>query len=193
MKPSLRFLPIVLFLFAGCTYLLPSRENIVHSHWNDFHGAKLDYEKIIPGVTTLDDLNRMNFNPYKVPNISIINTTEIINLFMPNPSIRLEDLDPGIQKCIKSRDRCMAVKIEPSVLNKKRVGNFWADLFSFKRQTVGTGWELRGLITVVDGIVTYRDPAGGKPLIRTEEIEIKPLGPAQDIGGSIINGVQKLW
>ena len=141
----------------------------------------------------MEDLERMNFNPYAVSNIRIMTVTEIIALFMPNPSIRVEDLDPGIRKCIQNRDRCTAYKIEPGLVDKTRVGNFWADLFTFKRHTIDTGWEFRGLITIVDDVVTYRDPTGGRPLIKVEEVVVKPLGPLQEISGAIVTGVPSIW
>jgi hypothetical protein len=121
-----------------------------------------------------------------------MNVTEIIGVFLPNPSIKIEDLDPGIRKCIASK-HCTAYRIEPGVMNIKRVGNFWADLFTFKRHTINTGWEFRGLITIVDDVVTYRDPAGGRPMVKTEEFVNKPLGPVQEIGGAIVNGAPMLW
>jgi hypothetical protein len=195
MKTCLKFLVGLIFLFSvtGCAKLLPSSKTMIDSPWQNFNRAKLEYEKIIPGVTTMDDLNKMNFNPYEKPNIRIMNVTEIIGVFMPNPSIRIEELDPGIQQCIESRQRCTAYRIEPGVLDKKRVGNFWADLFSFKRHTIGTGWEFKGLITIVDDVVTYRDPAGGRPLVTTEEIQKKPLGPLQEIGSIFTTKAESLW
>ena len=107
---------------------------------------------------------------------------------MPTPAIRIENLDQGIQKCIESKDRCKAYQIVPTMLDNKRIGSFWLDLFSFKRDTVTAGWKFRGLITIVDNVVTYRDPAGGRPSISTEEVQTKPLGPSQDIGG-IVQGL----
>lgn len=195
MKICLKFLFIfvILLVFTGCANLLPSSKTMVDSPWRDFNSAKLEYEKIVPEITTVNDLKIMNFNPYEMPNIRIMNVTEIIGVFLPNPSIKMEDLDPGIQKCIEKRQRCTAYKFEPGILDKKRVGNFWADLFTFKRHTIDTGWEFRGLITIVDDVVTYRDPPGGRPLIRVEEIVNKPLGPAQEVGGVIITEVPKLW
>jgi len=184
---------IIFLIFTGCAALLPSSKATVNSPWDDFNSAKQEYEKIIPEITTVSDLKKMSFNPYEVPNIRILNVTEIIGVFLPNPSIRIEDLDPGIQKCIEKKQRCTAYRIEPGVLDKKRVGNFWADLFTFKRHTIDTGWEFRGLITIVDDVVTYRDPAGGRPLVRTEEVVKKPLGPLQEIGGVIITEAPKLW
>ena len=187
MKTLLNFLVIfmLLLIFTGCANLLPSSKVTVKSPWKDYDSAKLDYEKIIPGTTTVAELNKLGFTPYDVPNIRILNATEIITVFMPTPAIKIETLDPGIQKCIESKDRCTAYKIEPSIVNSRRIGNFWLDLFSFKRETIASGWEFRGLITIVDNVVTYRDPAGGRPAISTEEIQKKPLGPLQDIGGII--------
>jgi hypothetical protein len=195
-KPSLRLFAILIFLLipSGCASLLPRSETTVNSPWTDFNGAKGDYEKIVPGSTTVTDLNRMGFNPYEVSNIRIMNVTDIIAIFMPNPSIRIEDLEAGIRHCILKRERCTAYRVEPSVHNKKRVGNFWADLFTFKQHTIDTGWEFRGLITIVDDVVTYRDPAGGRPKIQAEEVVVKPLGPLQEIGGTIVTTqVPRVW
>ena len=150
---------IALFLMVtGCASLLPHSTIITQSPWQDFYGAKLTYDKIIPGKTTVFDLKKLGYDPFLTPNIRILNITEVEGIFLPNPSIRKEDLDPGIQKCIDSKDRCMAYQISPSTLNVKRIGNFWLDLFTFKRHTVNTGWEFKGLIIMVDNVVTYRDP-----------------------------------
>ena len=184
---------ISLLILTGCANLLPTSKTTVNSPWEDYNNAKLQYEKIIPGETTAFDLKKMNFNPYEVPNIRILNVTEIVGIFLPNPSIKIEDLDPGVQKCIEKRQRCTAYRIEPGVIDNTRVGNFWADLFTFKRHTIVTGWEFRGLITIVDNVVTYRDPAGGRPLVRTEEVVTKPLGPLQEVGGVIVTEIPKLW
>jgi hypothetical protein len=194
MKPYCNSLvmAVLLLMLTGCASLLPSSKITIQSPWKDFDGAKLAYEKIAPGVTTVDDLRKLGFDPFLLPNIRVMNVTEVINLFLPNPSIRIEDLDPGIQKCILSKDRCTAYQIQPGITNVNRIGNFWLDLFTFKRHSVNTGWEFRGLITIVDDLVTYKDPPGGRPLIHTEQVDIKPLGPAQEIGAAIISVIPTL-
>ena len=189
---NLVVISVLFVILAGCTKLLPSGQNVVRSPWENYNTARSEYEKIVPGKTTLEELNKLGFNPYAVPNIRILNTTEIISVFMPTPAIKIENLDPGIQKCIESRDRCKAYQITPTMLDSKRIGNFWADLFSFKRDTVVTGWEFRGLITIVDDVVTYKDPAGGRPSISTEDVQRKPLGPLQDIGGVVTGAAPSL-
>jgi hypothetical protein len=184
---------VLLLMFTGCASLLPSSTMTTKSPWENFDGAKLTYDKIKPGVTTVADLKKLGFDPFLTPNIKIMNVTEVINLFLPNPSIKKEDLDPGIQKCIESKDRCTAYQILPGILNVKRVGNFWLDLFTFKRHTINTGWEFRGVITIVDNVVSYRDPPGGRPLIDTDQVDNKPLGPLQEVGAVIITEIPKLW
>jgi len=169
-----------LFLVAGCASLLPSGKAMVNSPWQDFDSAKADYEKIVPGKTTIEELNNTGFNPHTVPNIRILNATDTINIFMQNPSMRIENLDPGVQKCSEMKASCMSYRIEPSIVHSKRVGNVILDLLTFKRHTVSNGWELRGLIVIVDNVVVYKDPAGGRPSINTEEVQTKPLGPLQD-------------
>jgi hypothetical protein len=141
----------------------------------------------------VDSLKKLGFDPFLTPNIKIMNVTEVEAIFLPNPSIKKEDLDIGIQKCIESKDRCTAYQILPSTLNVKRVGNFWLDLFTFKRHTINTGWEFRGLITIVDNVVTYRDPPGGRPLINTEQVDVKPLGPLQEVGTVVITEIPRIW
>lgn len=64
------------------------------------------------------------------------------------------------------------------------------DMFTFKRITTTDGWEFLGLIAIVDDVVTYRDPAGGRPLIKSEEVVNKPLGPLQEIGSVLENSAQ---
>jgi hypothetical protein len=179
---------VLSLMFTGCSSLLPSSTTTVLSPWQSFESAKMSYEKIIPLVTTVDDLKNNGYDPSKMPNIKIMNVTEVINLFMPNPSIKKEDLDPGIQKCIESKDRCTAYQISPNKIYAKRVGNFWLDTLTFKRHTKNTGWEFRGLITIVDHVVTYRDPPGGRPFIHTEQVDIKPLGPIQEVASALIVG-----
>ena len=60
MKTCLKSLFIFLFLliFTGCSNLLPSSKTTVNSPWQDFNSAKQEYEKIIPEITTVDDLKK---------------------------------------------------------------------------------------------------------------------------------------
>jgi len=184
------FIVLFLLMVAGCARLLPSSRQTVESPWQSFESAQLSYEQISPGATTIEDLRKKGYDPHKLPNIKIMNATEVINLFLPNPSIKKEDLDPGIQKCIDGRDRCTAYLMLPSRILAKRIGNFWLDTFTFKRHTQNTGWEFRGLIIIVDGVVTYRDPPGGRPVILTDQIDVKPLGPLQEVGTLFMDAVK---
>jgi hypothetical protein len=189
----LLIVPVLLLLGVGCAKLLPSSKITFISPWQDYESANNEYMKIIPEKTTLAELKALGFDPTQVPNIRIMSATEVVGVFVPNSSIEINSLAPGIQKCIRSKDRCTAYKIEPSFKQTKRTGNFFTDMLTFKRVTTTEGWEFLGLIAIVDDVVTYRDPAGGRPLIKSEEVVNKPLGPLQEVGGVIENSVQGIF
>ncbi len=173
------------FLFTGCAGLLPTTKTTVESPWKTYDEAKTTYEKIIPGKTTVNELKNLGFDPYKTPNIKLLNSKDIINIFMPNPSIRKEDLSEGIQKCIDAKDRCVAYQTEPSEIKIKNLANFWKHMFNFRRESQDYGWRFKGLIIIVDDIVTYKDPPGGEPIIDLKKEQKNPLGPLQNIGDAI--------
>jgi hypothetical protein len=52
--------------------------------------------------------------------------------------------------------------------------------------------EFRGLITIVDIVITYRDPPGGRTLISTEQVDVKPLGFVREVGTVIITEIPNL-
>ena len=173
--------------FSGCAAMLPSAKITVTSPWQSFENIKTVYEKIIPDKTTMEDLKQIGFDPYKTPNIRILTAADIPSYFMPNPSIKKDDLDPGVLECINAKDRCRAYQVNVGDKKKKRVGNFWLDIFEFERLTKESGWEFKGLIIVIDNLVVYKEPVAGKPKIDVEELEKKPLGLLQEIGDLVID------
>ncbi len=179
-RPCL-FIAFIAFLFTGCARLLPSSRTDVKSPWKTYDEAKIAYGKITPYETTAEDLKKMGIDPYSTPNIKILTATDIMSIFMPNPSIKKEDLEPGIQKCIALQEKCRGYLVEPKILDKdRRQGNFWMDFLSFEQITKESGWEFAGLVILIDNIVIYKRPAGGIPFINRQETVKKPLGPFQN-------------
>jgi hypothetical protein len=175
----------------GCAPLLPSGRETVRSPWKTFDDAKEAYESIELGMTTKDDLQCMGFDPFLTPNIKILNYSDIVSQFMLNPSIKMEDLDEGLQSCIKARAACQAYQVKPGIVNRKRLGNVWLDLFDFKRKVHSTGWRFEALVVMVNDIVVYKQ-WGGEPLVDEDTVSKKPLGPLQSSGsGGLLLDVVK--
>lgn len=193
MKKLLGCLAILMLfiILTGCAILLPSSKATVTSPWKSFGDVEAVYEKIIPNKTTLEDLKQLELDPFKTPNIRIMTSTDIINYFMSNPSIKKDELDLGIQKCIDAKARCRAYQIVPGDKKKKREGNFWLDVLRFKRKTKESGWEFKGLIIIIDNVVVYKEPVGGKPQVEELSIEKRPLGPLQELGDMFIGAGNK--
>ncbi len=175
---------IGLALFS-CSNSLPRTENTTRSRWDSFEQAMADYEKIIPYQTTTEELKELGYDPYTQPNIKILSYLDIIQRFMPNQSITIDDLDPSVSFCIRSREHCLAYEAHPQQAKTKRVGNVALDLLTFKRRTLATGWSFSALIIINDGVVVYK-VWSGDPIISGEKLRKNPLGPLQGLNGSTV-------
>ena len=166
---------------SGCAGLLPSIQQTTKSPWQSFEEAKRSFDKIMPQETTGEDLKRLGFDPFETPNVKLITYLELTERFLPNQSIRLEDLDPGVQSCLKVRDVCQGYEVSPTMLNSKRYGNVFLDLFNFRRKQITTGWKFNALIVLKNDLVVHK-VWGGEPNVSEFEDKRNPLGPFQDIG-----------
>lgn len=188
MKRNFAFLLISLAIFfcaAGCGVLLPSVKQTTKSPWNSFEEAKAAFDKITVNETTIQTLRELGFDPFKTSNIKILTYLDIINRFMPNPSMKNEDLDKGILDCINAKTDCKAYEFEPKIIKSKRYGNLLLDIFNFRRNTKESGWVFNALIVLVDDIVVYK-MWSGRPFI-DERREIRnPLGPLQSADDLLI-------
>ncbi|MBV1932375.1 MAG: hypothetical protein KUG71_11745 [Porticoccaceae bacterium] len=175
-------------LITGCSNALPREEDNVRSRWNSFEEAMADYEKIEPYVTTKGELQDLGFDPYTQPNIHILSYLDVIQRFMPNQSIKLDDLDDAVSFCIRSRGKCIAYEAQPQKTKSKRVGNVALDMMTFKRRTLRTGWSFYALIVINDGVVVYK-VWSGEPILGGEKIRKNPLGPLQGLDSGAIRQV----
>ncbi|MDA8388524.1 MAG: hypothetical protein M0Z58_07690 [Nitrospiraceae bacterium] len=183
----------LLFLFftgtAGCGGLLPSTRKTVQSPWVNFYQAKHAYDQIEVEKSTAKSLRDLGFDPYINPNVQILTYVDIIQRFMFNPSIRMKDLAPGLQRCIRAGTECRAYSITPGITSDVRKGNFFLDFFNFKRHIHETGWNFQALVVMVDDTVVYKQ-WGGNPAIDSTTITKNPLGPLQSAGDLLINMVK---
>ncbi len=181
-KILILFSLLLVFFLGGCASMLPSSKKVVNSPWINYNKAKIAYEKIIPGETTIKDLEKLGISPYVTPNIEILTFSDIINVYLGNRSIKKRDLDKGIITCIDAKNDCAGYRLLPEVIHNERKGNFLLDTFRFKRTTKKSGWKFKGLILIVKDVVVYKERPGGKPLIDELEKKRRPLGPIQEVG-----------
>jgi hypothetical protein len=166
---------------SGCSgALLPSVKQTTKSPWQNFEDAKKSFDKIVPHQTTSEDLKLLGFDPFETPNVKLITYLELFQKFIPNQSVRLEDIDPGVRSCLQAREACQGYEASPKILNSKRYGNVMLDLFNFRRKTITLGWHFSALIVLKNGLVVYK-LWGGEPNVSESEDKKNPLGPFQDI------------
>jgi hypothetical protein len=178
-------LALGVLLLAGCGALLPRGETIDESPWHSFDDAQRAFDKIIPYKTTAQDLKALKLDPLHDPNITLLNYSDVLRRFIPSPATDVQDLDAGVQDCIKAKSACRGYEVDQKMLKRKRYGNFWADFLNFNRKTDIAGWRFNGVILMKGNLVVYK-LTGGQPAIHEHEENKNPLGPLQGIGQSIL-------
>ena len=169
------------FCLWGCSSsaFLPSAKNTVRSPWNSFDEVKTAFDKIKPYETDRAKLRELGFAPDSSPNVQILNHLDILQRFLPNQSITLEDLDEGLQDCLAAQDHCQAYEILVRHTDAERYGNVLLDLLNFHRRTSLTGWEFKAIVVMKDDLTVYK-LCSGKPKINEFQDSRNPLGPLQN-------------
>ena len=162
--------------------VLPSTVETTQSPFQTYRSAEDAFNQVRPFVTTTRELKTRGFDPYSTPNIKVLNYLDLVPRFLPQQSMKPEDLDPAVQACLSTRERCAGWLAEPSISSKDRTGNVALDVLGFERETTATGWKASMLLLVQDGVVVYK-LWSGTPSIREVKTESKPLGPLQDLSG----------
>ncbi len=175
----LSFLAVVLTA-TGCRSLLPVESKTSRTPWHNYEEAQAAFDKITPHHTSLDELKALGFDPATTPNVKVLTYLDLIERFIPNQSIRLQDLQPDVRACIEAKDTCHAYELELDIVNSKRYGNVALDVFGFKKYTRVTGWSFKALIIVKDDRVAYKIRSG-QPNLERYEKKVKPLGPFQEL------------
>ncbi|MCK5718707.1 MAG: hypothetical protein KAH84_02020 [Thiomargarita sp.] len=180
MQKIFLFVSFWLFL-SGCGGgYLPSIKHTTKSPWIHFEEAKRSFDMIIPHETTTEDLKKLGFDPFETPNVKLVTYLELLERFMPNQSISMKDLDPGVQSCLSVRELCQGYEVTPQMLNSERYGSVFMDLLNFRRKTITTGWKFNALIVLKNELVVHKI-WGGEPNVSKFEDKRNPLGPLQDI------------
>ena len=174
-------------LLVGCSGLLPRSKEVTASPWQTYQEAQQMFDRIIPDKTTAQDLKDLGVDPETMPNIAILNYSDVLRRFMMNQSVTLSDLDQGVQECVMAKTVCRGYEINQRQVRKHRNGSFWLDLFGFKRETHVEGWRFNALILLKDEVVIYK-LTGGQPVIQESEHQQNPLGPVQSIGSKLMGG-----
>lgn len=180
-----RILPLLgaltmLLLGAGCASMHASSRNITKSPWADFAAAKAAFDYIVPGETTIAELRTLGFDPYSNPNVKILNYLDIQSRFLPNQSVRLEDLPEPVRHALEAKEKSVAYELDVTTSRHQRYGNLCLDVFSFNRKTHETGWNFKALVLLNQNKALYK-LWSGQPNVDKFDQKKKPLGPLQEI------------
>ena len=177
-------------LLAACTDMLPKGRTDIASRFDSFESARAAIDKVLPYRTSIDDLREIGFDVQAAANVKQIPYPEVVSRLAPNPSVPLNQLDPGIRDCIEARQACRAYEFTLGQQERRREGGFFRDFLNFDRTTHTTGWRFSGLIVVRDQLVVFKN-YGGEPQIDHSERQRNPLGPLQPGGEALGNVITR--
>jgi hypothetical protein len=160
--------------------MLPSAEMKVIGPWVSYEHAERTFSEIIPHQTTTVNLAKINLDPRKNSNITLLNYSDIIRRFVPPGSVSGFELDSNLLDCISNGLACSGFEIRERHILRKRYGNFFLDFFNFERKTKVTGWEFNAVLIIKDDLVVYK-LISGQPAIQEYEEANNPLGPLQAV------------
>lgn len=166
---------------CACSVMLPQAKQDISTPWIDFDSARRSYEQIKPYATDMATVRKLGFDPYKTPNMQVLNQAQVVNAVLPSPLQEEASIPKGIGDCMRAQEACVGYLLEPSKIEQKRVGNFFLDFLNFKRHTVTSGWKFSALIVVIDEQVVYKQWSG-QPRIESSDLRTNPLGPLQSMG-----------
>lgn len=173
-------------VMAGCGSLLPTATTDA-AQFKTFDEARQAIESLVPYESDVAALSRMGIDPIRQPNTLILTHSDIARR-VTNGNLQIrDDLDKGIQACLKAGDACRGWEFNASRITKVRTGSFFLDFTNFRRTTETTGWRFNAMILMVNDVVVYRT-WGGQPAINEVEVRKNPLGPLQDSGPTIVQG-----
>ena len=182
MQRAMRFASVLAgAALAGCASLLPRADLATQQAWVNFEEARAAIERIVPRETTRAELSAAGIDPLKNASVTILGLPDVMQRFAVGTAIDAQDLDPGIRGCLAAGNACTGYAILVRRSDRKRIGNFWADTFNFRRETDVTGWTFNALILLVSETVVYT-VHGGQPRIHEKEVSRNPLGPLQSFG-----------
>jgi hypothetical protein len=178
---------IVVVIGTGCsaTRCLPSKTVNTQSEWANYQEVESVVKNIKRGHT-LADVKELGLDVETTPNVESLTYLDIAKRF---GLIGLKDksvtIPAGVKKLMDAAENGRGYELNVQSTYSRRIGNFWADFFQFRKRTHTTGWQFSVLLIVVDDKVEYV-LYKGNPNIDKLEKEKNPLGPFQKISGYII-------
>lgn len=171
---------LMLVGLSGCSSLLPSEREEALSPFDDYLDAEIRYSQAAAGVTTRSELFALGFDPLTEGNGKMLSFTDLRLMFI-QPNVPIDYLPDGLLRCLEAKDRCVGYSFEFNKTDSKRVGNFWADAFNFRKKRERLGWTFRTVFVLVDDLLVHK-VSNGEPNIRRYEVKRNPLGPLQSVG-----------
>lgn len=185
MRPHHLPLYALLLALAGCSSMLPSERAELGTEFKRYGDAMEAFQKVDASHTTRSELYALGFDPHKGGNGRFMSFIDVRTLFVQE-NVPLEYLPASLVHCLEAKERCTGLAFDYSQTDSKRVGNFWADAFNFRKKKEVHGWTFRAVFVLIGDTIEHK-MFTGEPRINRYEVQRNPLGPLQSVGDLISN------
>ncbi len=168
-------------VLSGCQSLLPAARDDTQVSWQTFDEARAAIDRIEPFHTTRSELAAEGIDPVRNASVTLLGYPDIVQRFAAGTAVLPDQLDPGIRKCLVAAKGCTGYAIAVRRVKRDRVGNFWLDALSFRREVLITGWSFNATVLFVDDQAVFA-VYSGQPSMRDTQVTRNPLGPLQGWG-----------
>ena len=109
-------LVLVLLTTTSCATLFSSSKTTAKSPWREFAEAKAAYDRVEAGRTSVGQMRELGFDPYASQNLKVLNYLEVLNRFIPNNSVRVEDLPLAVRTFLAAQEKAVAYELEVTAI-----------------------------------------------------------------------------
>jgi hypothetical protein len=170
----------------GTLGLLPEEDDIAAPNFESYQAVETAYGNVVDGQTETSGLADLGFDASRAPNVEKLSYLGIMDRFMPGDSAKFDRLALPVQSCIEAQEHCSAMIFRPQRIHAQRTGSLILDVLGFDRTTVQSGWSAEVIFLMQDGRVVYKIMSG-RPRIEEVHESVHPLGPLQDLGGTVLS------
>jgi hypothetical protein len=132
MAPFKFGLSLTVLALAGCGSLLPHGSTRAAQDFQAYSDVEYAYRQILPGITRGSQLSHFGFYVDTSPNVRALSYLGVMEHFMPNAAVSMDQIDPPVRNCIEARQNCTGYIFKLEQREAQRVGNVALDVLSFR-------------------------------------------------------------
>jgi hypothetical protein len=156
--------------------LMPSGESGTVMQWKNYNEVETAFNRIVPGKTTLKDLEGLGFGPGSA-NVTLLDALTVKDMFLGSSGSRIEQYPKLIQDFLNDFQNCKGLQFRYDVSKTMGTGSWLLRTFDFKSKDHITGWNVDVRIFMGKNDIVVCTFWKASPNLSRNQEQKNPLGP----------------